>query len=103
MNDEALRDLARRAGIAVEWHDYANRPHDVAPDALRRILAALGLPADTRGDLAASRRAARQARHPDSTCRRWSPPPRGGRRGSISAPPIRVRRKLMLEQARPAT
>ena len=56
MNDEALRDLARRAGIAVEWHDYANQPHVVAPDALHRILAALGLPADTRGDLAASRR-----------------------------------------------
>ena len=56
MNDEALRDLARRAGIAVEWHDYANRPQVVAPDALRRILAALDLPADTRGDLAASRR-----------------------------------------------
>jgi 4-alpha-glucanotransferase len=56
MNDEALRDLARRAGIAVEWHDYANRPKVVAPDALQRILAALDLPADTRGDLAASRR-----------------------------------------------
>lgn len=57
MNDEALRDLARRAGIAVEWHDYANRPHVVAPDALRRILTALDLPADSRGDLSASRRA----------------------------------------------
>lgn len=56
MNDEALRDLARRAGIAVEWQDYANRPQVVAPEALRRILAALDLPADTRGDLAASRR-----------------------------------------------
>jgi 4-alpha-glucanotransferase len=56
MNDEALRDLARRAGIAVEWQDYANRPKIAAPDVLRRILAALGLPADTRGDLAASRR-----------------------------------------------
>ena len=31
-------------------------PRVVAPDTLRRILAALGLPADTRGDLAASRR-----------------------------------------------
>jgi 4-alpha-glucanotransferase len=61
MNDEALRDLARRAGIAAEWHDYAGRPHAVAPDALRRILAALDLPAETRGDLAASRRAL--ARH----------------------------------------
>jgi 4-alpha-glucanotransferase len=56
MNDEALRDLARRAGIAVEWQDYASRPHVVSPDSLRRILAALGLPATTRGDLAASRR-----------------------------------------------
>jgi 4-alpha-glucanotransferase len=57
MNDEALADLARRAGISVEWHDYANRPRTVTPEVLRRILAALGLPADTRGDLAASRRA----------------------------------------------
>ncbi|HVB66927.1 MAG TPA: 4-alpha-glucanotransferase [Acetobacteraceae bacterium] len=65
MTDEALRDLARRAGIAVEWHDYANRPHVVAPDALRRILAALDLPADSRGDLAASRRAL--ARRPTLT------------------------------------
>lgn len=56
MNDEALRDLARRAGIAVEWHDYANRPHTVSPDSLRRLLEALGLPAGTRGDLAGSRR-----------------------------------------------
>jgi 4-alpha-glucanotransferase len=56
MNDEALRDLARRAGIAVEWQDYANQPHTVSPDTLRQILAALGLPAGTRGDLAASRR-----------------------------------------------
>jgi 4-alpha-glucanotransferase len=56
MNDEALSDLARRAGIAVEWQDNAGRERVVAPDTLRRILAALGLPADTRGDLAASRR-----------------------------------------------
>jgi 4-alpha-glucanotransferase len=56
MSDEALRDLARRAGVAVEWQDYANRPHVVSPEALRRILAALDLPADSRGDLAASRR-----------------------------------------------
>ncbi len=55
MNDEALRDLAQRAGIAVEWHDHAGRPQVVAPDTLRRILAALDLPADTSGDLAASR------------------------------------------------
>ena len=56
MNDEALRDLARRAGIAVEWQDFADRPQVVSPDSLRHILAALGLPASTRGDLATSRR-----------------------------------------------
>ena len=42
MNDEAVRDLARRAGIAVEWNDYAGRPQVVAPDVLQRILDALG-------------------------------------------------------------
>ena len=55
-SEDALRDLARRAGIAVEWRDYANREHVVASDVLRRLLAALGLPADTRSDLAGSRR-----------------------------------------------
>jgi 4-alpha-glucanotransferase len=57
MNDDALKDLARRAGIATEWEDFAGKPHVVSPDVLRRMLAALGLPADTRGELAASRRA----------------------------------------------
>ena len=56
MNDEAVRDLARRAGIAVEWQDFAGRPQVVAPDVLRRILDALGLPSKSRGDLLASRR-----------------------------------------------
>lgn len=56
MNDDAVRDLARRAGIAVEWVDNTNRPQTVAPDVLRRILGALGLPAETRRELAASRR-----------------------------------------------
>jgi 4-alpha-glucanotransferase len=56
MNDDAVQDLARRAGIAVEWNDYAGRPQVVGLDVLQRILAALGLPCATRGDLAASRR-----------------------------------------------
>jgi 4-alpha-glucanotransferase len=56
MSDEALRDLARRAGIEVEWQDYAGRPRVVAPAVLRAILAALGLPADTRSQAASSRR-----------------------------------------------
>jgi 4-alpha-glucanotransferase len=57
MSDEAISDLARRAGIAVEWNDYAGRPHTVTPQVLRHILAALGLPTATRGDQLASRRA----------------------------------------------
>jgi 4-alpha-glucanotransferase len=56
MNDEAVRDLARRAGIAVEWYDIGGQQHSVAPDVLRRILDALGLPCETRGELAASRK-----------------------------------------------
>ena len=56
MNDDAVRDLARRAGIAVEWEDYAGKPKIVTPDVLRRILTALGLPAESRSDLANSRR-----------------------------------------------
>jgi len=56
MSDEVLRDLARRAGIAVEWQDYAGRPKVVAADVLKRVLAALGLPADTSRELSSSRR-----------------------------------------------
>jgi 4-alpha-glucanotransferase len=56
MNDEVLKDLARRAGIAVEWRDFAGRPKVVAPDVLRRILDALGLPTATRSDLLYSRK-----------------------------------------------
>ncbi len=56
MTDDAIRDLARRAGIAVEWNDYAGRPMTVAPEVLRHMLRALGLPCATRGDVLASRR-----------------------------------------------
>ena len=55
MNDAALRDLALRAGIAVDWHDIAGRQRSVAPDILRRVLEALGLPCATADEVAASR------------------------------------------------
>jgi 4-alpha-glucanotransferase len=45
--DDAVRDLARRAGIAVEWTNASNAAATVAVPVLRRILAALGLPAET--------------------------------------------------------
>jgi 4-alpha-glucanotransferase len=56
MSDEILRDLAQRTGIAVEWQDHSGRSHVVAPPVLRRVLAALGLPANTGRELSSSRR-----------------------------------------------
>ena len=56
MSDEVLRDLARRAGIAVEWLDYAGHPQTVSSEVLRKVLAALGLPAGTSRELSSSRR-----------------------------------------------
>ena len=54
MSDAATYDLAKRAGIAVEWRDFAGRPHRVALESLRQILAALDLPCGTPDDLAQS-------------------------------------------------
>ena len=56
MIDEAIRDLATRAGIAVEWHDHAGNPKMVPPEVLRCMLEALGLACSTRSDVLASRR-----------------------------------------------
>ena len=55
MNDAAVFDLARRAGIAVEWTDYADRPHRVSLDSIRHILSALGLGCRTADEIAHSR------------------------------------------------
>ncbi len=57
MTDADVRELASRAGISVEWIDYADKRRRVSVDVLRRILAALGLPCDSRADLQESRRA----------------------------------------------
>src|SRR5207302_7926305 len=54
MSDAAVRRLARRAGIAIEWVDHAGKRRSVSVGILRRILAALGLPCSTRGELEAS-------------------------------------------------
>jgi 4-alpha-glucanotransferase len=56
MSDEFLHDLARRAGIAVEWQDHAGVSRTVGAETLRAILRALDLPADTSRELSASRR-----------------------------------------------
>ncbi len=49
--DDALSALAARAGIAEHWTDARQRPQRVSPDALRALLAALGLPAASVRDI----------------------------------------------------
>lgn len=52
--DEALIDLAQRAGLAVDWIDASNQPQRVPPDVLHRILPALGFPCATDREIADS-------------------------------------------------
>lgn len=52
--DDTLRDLARAAGISPDWHDAFGRPQTVPDEALRAVLASLGLPAATPSDIADS-------------------------------------------------
>ena len=47
MTDETLSALALAAGVAPRWRDVHGGWHDVTPDTLRIVLAALGLPADS--------------------------------------------------------
>ena len=47
LDDALLGTLCRRAGLATRWQDAFGKQHDVAPDDLRVILAALDLGADT--------------------------------------------------------
>ncbi len=54
MTDEALSSLALAAGVAPRWRDVHGGWHDVAPDTLRIVLGALGLPADTDAAIAES-------------------------------------------------
>lgn len=42
MNDEAILEQARKAGIAVDWTDANNQPQRVSVASLKRILDALG-------------------------------------------------------------
>ena len=53
-DDAAVRDLARRAGIAADWTNAADEPVTVAVPVLRRLLAALGYPAATPSEIADS-------------------------------------------------
>jgi len=51
---EALEQLAERAGISVYWSDAHGLPHKVGVATLQKVLAALGLPADSSEAIAAS-------------------------------------------------
>jgi len=59
--DDAIRDLARDAGVASDWVDANDRPQRVAVDTLRGVLTALGLPCATKADIAESRERQRAA------------------------------------------
>jgi len=53
--DEGLIALAREAGLQVEWNDARGIPRTVGINTLRAVLAALDLPAGSRGELGDSR------------------------------------------------
>ena len=62
--DDAVRELARDAGIADEWIDAAGKPQRVSVETLRSILTALALPCASPTDIAESRaRLSEQAGH----------------------------------------
>ena len=50
-----VADLARAAGLLVDWEDAGGAPRTVGEDALRAILAGMGLPSGTPGEVADSR------------------------------------------------
>ena len=54
--DDALRALAREAGILVDWTDAADQPQQVSVESLRTVLTALGYPCARRDDIAESRK-----------------------------------------------
>ncbi len=58
--DDAVRELAREAGIADEWTDAADKPQRVCVETLRSILAALELPCGTQAEIAESRNRLRE-------------------------------------------
>lgn len=67
MSDPALEELARAAGLATQWRDYQGQAQQVAPDTLRRMLAALELPANDAAQIADSRRKLEQENSGNAT------------------------------------
>lgn len=54
MTMDALSSLAQAAGVASRWRDVHGGWHEVAPETLRVVLGALGLPADSDAAVAES-------------------------------------------------
>src|SRR6185312_2145712 len=52
--DEALNKLADLAGIEARYWDIEGRLHETSPETARRLLGALGLPAETQAEISAS-------------------------------------------------
>jgi 4-alpha-glucanotransferase len=51
---EDLERLTQAAGLSLDWRDAMGRDQRVTPEVARRVLAELGLPAESAGDIAAS-------------------------------------------------
>jgi 4-alpha-glucanotransferase len=69
----SLQDLAREAGIQVDWQDADGRPQTVGPDTLRQVLDALDLPCASDAQIAESRERLAGARPEAAPA---GPPPR---------------------------
>ena len=54
MSNEALLALAEMAGVSSTWIDAFGAPQTVAPESIRAMLGALGMPSDTDADCEAS-------------------------------------------------
>jgi 4-alpha-glucanotransferase len=54
MSGKTLHDLARAVGLSTTWLNYRGQRQTVSDEALRTILATMGRPAATKGELAAS-------------------------------------------------
>jgi 4-alpha-glucanotransferase len=62
VNDAALIEIAETVGIAPAWHDFRGQLHEVTPESLRAVLAAMGVPTSSDDDLADALQTARAAR-----------------------------------------
>lgn len=49
---DPLHQLAQAAGLHIRWEDFRGQPQEVGEETLRRVLAAMGLRAETEGEIA---------------------------------------------------